>query len=36
MWNAKFNHKTLFTFCLFKQRKNDQTKQNKTVVKFIK
>ena len=28
--NVKFKHKTLFAFCLFKQRKIN--KQNKTVV----
>ena len=33
MWNVKFDHKTNFLNCLFKQRK--AKKQNKTVVKFI-
>ena len=33
MWNVKLNHKTPFTFCLFKQRKMNKTK---LLLKFIK
>ena len=36
MWNVTFHHKTLFTFCLFKQRKMNKQNTAKRLLKFMK
>ena len=33
MWNVKFNHKALFYILFIQTKKNEQTQQNKIVVK---
>ena len=36
MWNVKFNHKSFFYILSIQKKINEQTKQNKTVVKIHK
>ena len=36
MWNVKINHKTFFYILFIQIKINEQIKQNKTVVKFMK
>ena len=36
MWNVKFNKKKLFYILFIQTKINEQTKHNKTVVKFMK
>ena len=36
MWNVKFNHKTFFLHFVYSYKDKEQTKHNKTVVKFMK